>query len=258
VRAAFPLVAIWFLVFALPLLLFTPDAPATGKGMWQAARDGLKQLRESMRQVRRYAHLVRFLIAYMVYIDGLGTLFAFGSVYAAGTFDMTEAQVLLFGIALNVTAGLGTAGFAWIDDWIGSKRTILLSLVGLIAFGTLILLVGSRTAFWALGLALGVFVGPVQAASRSYLARAAPEDVRNQMFGLYALSGKATAFFGPLLVGWVTYWAESQCIGMATIVVLFVLGLLLMLGVPPAAAASGPSPAPGARARSCSAPTIGS
>jgi UMF1 family MFS transporter len=177
-------------------------------------------------------HIVRFLIARMVYIDGLGTLFVFGGVYAAGTFAMTEVQILMFGIALNVTAGLGAAGFAWIDDWFGSKRTILLALAGLIAFGTLILLVESRTAFWTLGLALGVFVGPVQAASRSYLARAAPAELRNQMFGLYALSGKATAFLGPLLVGWITYWAESQRIGMATIVVLFALGFLLMLFVP--------------------------
>jgi len=170
----------------------------------------------------------------MLYSDGLATVFAFGGVYAAGTFPMSEQEVLLFGIALSATAGLGAAGFAWVDDWIGGKRTILLSLAGLIISATLILLVEASALFWACGLLLGVFVGPVQAASRSLLARLAPESLQNQMFGLYALSGKATAFLGPLLVGWVTYWAGSQRVGMGTILGFFVVGFVLMLRVPAA------------------------
>lgn len=232
VRATFVFAAGWYLLFALPLLLITPDTQGTGKRLKQAVGDGLRQLRESIREVRRYAHIVRFLVARIFYTDGLATLFAFGGVYAAGTFDMTEAEVLMFGIAINVTAGLGAALFAWVDDWIGGKRTILLSLLNLIIWGTLILLVDSQLAFWILGLLLGVFVGPVQAASRSFLTRTAPERLRNQMFGLYALSGKATAFMGPLLVGWVTYWAASQRVGMSVIVVYFVIGLILMMTVP--------------------------
>ncbi len=234
VRATFVLVAAWYLVFALPLFVITPDLPRTAKRPYQAAREGLRQLRGTIREVRRYVEIVRFLIARMVYIDGLATLFAFGGIYAAGTFGMTESEVLAFGIALNVTAGIGAATFAWVDDWLGGKRTVIVSLVGLILFGVLILLVRSILLFWAFGLLLGLFVGPVQAASRSYLARAAPRTLRNQMFGLYALSGKATAFAGPLLVGWVTYLADSQRVGMATIIVFFAAGLALMLTVPPA------------------------
>jgi UMF1 family MFS transporter len=233
VRATFLLVAGWFLLFALPLFLMTPDTRGTGKGLYRAARDGLRQVRDSVRQVRRYGHIIRFLIARMIYIDGLATVFAFGGVYAAGTFNMTEQEVLLFGIALNVTAGLGAALFAWVDDWIGGKATVLASLVGLIVPGILILMVESPVLFWAFGLLLGVFVGPVQAASRSFMARIAPEALLNEMFGLYALSGKATAFLGPLLVGWLTLLSGSQRIGMATIIVFFIVGFLLMLTVPP-------------------------
>ncbi|MGH7428274.1 MAG: MFS transporter, partial [Candidatus Methylomirabilaceae bacterium] len=98
---------------------------------------------------------------------------------------------------------------------------------------TLILLVQSPTLFWAFGLLLGVFVGPVQAASRSFLARVAPEALLNEMFGLYALSGKATAFLGPLLVGWGTYLSGSQRFGMGTVIVFFIVGFFLMLSVPP-------------------------
>ena len=175
----------------------------------------------------------------MIFIDGLATLFTFGGVYAAGTFNMNEQQVLMFGIALNVTAGIGAVVFAWIDDWLGSKLTIQASLVGLIAAGTSVLMVDTQTAFWILGLILGIFVGPVQSASRSYLARTAPAKLRTQMFGLLALSGKATAFLGPLLVGSVTGIAGSQRGGMGVIIVFFTVGFLLMLTVPEARTAEG-------------------
>jgi UMF1 family MFS transporter len=234
VRATFVLAAAWFLIFSLPLMLVTRDAAGPRKALSAATRDGLRQLADSIREIRRHAIIVRFLIARMIYVDGLATLFAFGGVYAAGTFDMSEKQVLLFGIALNVTAGLGALGFSWMDDRAGSRATILLSLAGLIASGATMLLVESRAAFWAAGMVLGIFVGPVQAASRSYLARAAPAELRTQMFGLFALSGKATAFAGPLLVGWVTALAASQRIGMATILIFFALGGALMLTVPEA------------------------
>jgi len=231
VRAAFVFAAAWHMLFVLPLLLFTPDTRSTGKSLFRALRDGLQQLRDSIRRIRRYSNIVRFLIARMIYIDGLATVFAFGGIYAAGTFDMNAQQVLIFGIALNVTAGLGAAGFGWIDDRIGPKHTILISLAGLIISGTAILLVHSTALFWTFGLILGVFVGPVQASSRSFLGRIAPEHLRSQMFGLYALSGKATSFIGPLMVGWITAWTCSQRIGMSATIVLFFIGAILMLAV---------------------------
>ncbi|MDX1631450.1 MAG: MFS transporter, partial [Thermoanaerobaculia bacterium] len=233
VRATFLLVAVWFSLFSLPLLMVTPDRRrGPRRSPTEAVRRGMRQLAGSLRRIRDYGHIVRFLAARMLYIDGLATIFAFGGVYAAGTFDMNEEQVLAFGIALNVSAGLGAALFAGLDDRLGSKRTILLALVGLVVTSTTILGVESRGLFWIVGVVLGIFVGPAQAASRSYLSRAAPEELRTEMFGLYALSGKATAFVGPLLVGWITAWAGSQRIGMSVIVVLLLAGGLLLLTVP--------------------------
>jgi UMF1 family MFS transporter len=147
---------------------------------------------------------------------------------------MSEQDILLFGIALNVTAALGAAAFAWVDDWVGSKQAILLSLIGLIVFGAVVLVVKTSALFWTFGLLLGIFVGPAQAASRSFLARAAPEPLRNEMFGLFALSGKVTSFLGPLLVGWGTYLSGSQRAGMSVIIIFFIIGFLLMLTVPAA------------------------
>lgn len=232
VRATFVLVAVWYLLFSIPLFVATPDAPRNEKKLSTAVRQGWEQLKSSIRHVRQYRSIVRFLIARMIYIDALNTIFWFGGIYAAGTFDMTERDVLIFGIGLNLTAGLGAAAFAWIDDMMGSKRTILISLGALIATTTSILLVTASFWFWTLGLVLGIFVGPVQAASRTYMARIAPENLRNQMFGLFALSGKVTAFMGPVLVGWITYWASSQRIGMTVIVLFFVIGMAMMFGVP--------------------------
>jgi MFS transporter, UMF1 family len=232
VRAAFLLAAGWYLLFAVPLFFFTPEPRRAGKPLARAVRDGLQQLWESLRDLRQYGHLVRFLIAHMLYIDGLATIFAFGGIYAASAFAMSAQEVLLFGIALNATAGLGAAGFAWVDDWLGAKPTILIALGGLLVFTTLVLLVESARLFWTCGLVLGVFVGPVQAASRSYLARRAPAPLQNQMFGLFALSGKATAFLGPLSVGWVIAWTGSQRLGLSPILAFFLVGFVLMLWVP--------------------------
>ena len=234
VRATFLLAAAWLLVFALPLLTVRRDLDVGHKPLATAVRDGFGQLARTLRQVRRYGPVVRFLVARMLYVDGLATLFAFGGVYAAGTFHMSEDQVLVFGIALNVTAAVGAGLFAWLDDWLGPKTVILLALAGLMIFGTAVLLVESRLAFWILGSLLGIFLGPAQAAGRSYLARVAPAHLRTELFGLFALSGKATAFLGPLLVGWVTWMADSQRVGMGVIVAFFLAGFLVMLTVPAA------------------------
>lgn len=237
VRASFLLVAVWFAAFSLPLLLITPDATGPTKPLGRAARDGLKQLVDSVRQVRRFAFIIRFLIARLFYIDGLASIFAIGGVFASGVFGMDAQRIIMFGIALNVTAGLGAFGLSWVDDWIGGKWTIALSLVGIIIPGIVMVVAPSELWFWVAGLVLGIFVGPVQSASRSYMARVAPPQLRTQGFGLYALSGKATAFAVPLLVSAVTDWTGSQRWGMTPILVFLALGLAILLTVPAASEA---------------------
>lgn len=234
VRATFVLVAVWYALFSLPMFTFTSDRPYTGIKLKKSVRSGWKQLKESIRNVRKFKYIVRFLIARMLFIDALATIFAFGGIYAAGTFDFSERDILIFGIGLNITAGVGAVAFAWLDDWLGSRTTMLLSLVGLILTTTSILLVTALNWFWIFGLLLGIFVGPAQAASRTYMARVAPPDLQNQMFGLLALSGKVTAFMGPFMVGWLTYIADSQRVGMSVIVLLLLLGFILLYTVPDA------------------------
>jgi len=134
----------------------------------------------------------------------------------------------MFGLTLNVTAGLGAAGFAFLDDKWGPKPVITLSVGAIAVIGIAMLMVTDKSVFWALGMGLGLFLGPSQAASRSMMARIAPAALRTEFFGLYALSGKATAFLGPALLAVVIDITDSQRIGMATIIPFLILGLILL------------------------------
>lgn len=233
VRATALLVAFWIALFAIPLFVLVPDRKANARTMLQAVRDGIKNLYWNLRRLPKQPTIARFLLARMIYADGLNTLFIFGGIYASGTIGLSLEDVILFAIGINATAGLGALLFAWVDDWLGSKSTIIISLISLIALGSGILLVHSKPWFWVLGLALGVFVGPGQAASRTLMARLAPPGLEAEMFGLYALTGKVTAFVGPALYGWASYHFASQRAGMASVVGFLAIGLGLLLTVKP-------------------------
>jgi UMF1 family MFS transporter len=227
VRIVGPFTALWWLVFALPLLFVLREGPSQ-MAPAAAIKRGLRDMKGLVAFLKAHPTVAWFLFANMIYTDGLTTLFAFGAIYASGTFGMALDEVIMFGIALNLTAGIGAFGFAWLDDKLGSRRTIAIGLVCLTFIGAGLLVVESKTAFWILGVMIGPFFGPVQAASRSLAARLAPEAQRAQVFGLFALSGRITAFLGPAILGTVTLLADSQRVGMATILPFFALGLFVL------------------------------
>jgi UMF1 family MFS transporter len=232
VRATGPLVALWWCAFGWPIFAFVREVKVQGMPWGKAAREGIAAMARVIPELRKVPGSLRFLVANMLYMNGLNTLFSFGAIYAAGTFGMTTEEVLRFGIALNVTAGAGAIGFSFMDDRVGSKPTVLLSLVAMMVLGIALLLAGSKLWFWCLGLGLGVFMGPVQAASRTLVARMAPEAVRAEFFGLFALSGRVTSFAGPALLGAATLATGSQRAGMATILLFLAAGAVLLAGVP--------------------------
>lgn len=231
VRITGPVVALWLALFCLPVFLWTPDRAGGGLAAGAAIVAGARTLVRTLAVLPRHRRLWRFLLAHMIYADGINTLFAFGGLYAAGTFGMPVEEVIAFGLLLNATAGLGAFAFAWVDDWIGARPTVLIGLVAITAIGIPLLMVETKLAFWILGGALGIFFGPVQAASRSLMARIAPPGLETEMFGLYALSGKVTAFAGPLLVGAVTAATGSQRWGLAAVLPFLAVGGLLLLTV---------------------------
>ena len=231
VRATTLLVASWFALFSIPIFLLVPDRQALGTSLWQATQAGLRQLPDIIVMLRHNPPIARFLIAHMFYTDGLVTLFAFGGIYAAAEFGMTTAEILVFGIVLNVAAGAGAAAFATVDDMIGSKNTVMLALVGLVLSVAGLLISRTVWLFWLLAIILGVFVGPAQAAGRSLMARLAPRGIETEIFGLYALAGKATAFIGPFALGLLVQWSGSQRLGMTVVIALLLCGLIVLMFV---------------------------
>jgi MFS transporter, UMF1 family len=231
IRATNLVVAAWFLVFSVPFLLWVPEDRSRASVSGRVIKEAFAQLRHTFIEIRKYRQMVRFLVARLIYNDGLVTVFAFGGIYAAGTFGFSFEEVLLFGIVINVAAGIGAAAMGLLDDRIGGKRTIIISLFGLIGASLLAVLATSATWFWVAGILLGIFVGPNQAASRSLMGRFVPHEMENEFFGFFAFSGKLTAFIGPLLLGVLTEVSGSQRFGISIVIVLFVLGLVFLLPV---------------------------
>jgi UMF1 family MFS transporter len=231
VRATSVLTAVWFAIFAVPLFVLIKEGPKPAITWREAVRRGWRQLNKSLRDLRGHGNVLRFLLAAMLYTDGAHTIFTLGGVYAGVTYGMDIGEVIMLGIGLNITAGLGAFAFAWVDDQFGSKMTIEFSVACLTVGAAIALWAPDKQTFWMAALAMSMFFGPMQAASRTFMARLAPPDERGEMFGLFSLSGKLTAFVGPAVVGWITLATHSQSLGMSTVLLFLVAGLAVLRGV---------------------------
>ncbi|WP_405150162.1 MFS transporter [Nocardia salmonicida] len=235
VRLVIVLAAVWFTVFALPVLFAVPEMPRTGADPGAAKVGFLGSYRVLWRDVRELwgqdRHTVYFLLASAVFRDGLAGVFTFGGVLAVTVYGFADADVLLFGIAANVVAGLAAVVAGRFDDRIGPKRVIVSSLVGMLVCGVALLLVSGSTMFWIFGLSLTVFVGPAQASARSFLARLAPPGREGQLFGLYTTTGRAVSFLAPALFGVFVSVFHSDRAGIAGLLVVLAVGLLVLLPV---------------------------
>jgi len=237
IRATNLVVAVWFAVFTIPMLLFVHEDKSRitrGGGIVSAS---FAQLLRTFRELRRHRQTLRFLLARQLFNDGIVTIWAFGGIYAAGTFGFAVQgvpwwqSIIVFGIVLNLAAGAGAIAMGHLDDRIGGKRTIIISLFGLIGATVLAALATSVVVFWIAGLLIGIFAGPNQSASRSLMARFIPHDMENEFFGFFAFSGKLTAFLGPFLLGQLTVWSGSQRVGVSVVILLFLAGMALLYTV---------------------------
>ncbi len=253
-RITGPISALWYLIFILPMFFFTPDA-ARGRPLGSAIRVGLSELKNTLRELRNRPGILRFLIARMIYQDGVNGLLILGGAFAAGMFGWATIEIGIYGIILNVVAIFGCLIAGHIDSRIGSKATVLVSLtmlllatIGIVSTGpgyTLFGLVSlsaadsgglfgtaAEKAYIGYGLLIGLAFGPVQASSRSYLARSVSYSEAGRYFGIYALSGRATSFMATLLFSAVTFASGSSRLGMATLVLFLAGGLALLIRTP--------------------------
>lgn len=225
--------AVWFAVFAVPLFLYVPEAPSAGEPLRRALPASYvvlgKRLAWMWRSDRR---TLGFLVASAIYRDGLAAIFTFGGVIAAGTFGFSPSEVVVFAIIANLVAGLGAFAGGRADDRFGSKAVIVVALGSLLVISAaLVLLPPSKAACWTCGLLLAVFLSPTQSSSRTFLARIATPGREGEVFGLYATTGRAVSFLGPMAFSGFIALFGSQRAGMAGIAIILLAGLLAILPV---------------------------
>jgi UMF1 family MFS transporter len=251
-RLTGPASAVWLAVFVVPMFLFTPDqAPERRMPLYECAREGGKSLLMTIRRLGHYTNALTYLIAFMLYNDGLASIIAFGGVYASATFDWNTTTLGVFGIILTVFAIPGAFLGGKLDDYLGSKRTVQIAIAGVIIATLGIVSVtadrvlfvlpadpisptraifgsAQEKTFMAFALLLGFCMGPMQAASRTLIGRLAPVGMTGEFYGLFALSGRATAWMAPLAIGIITRTTHSTRLGVACVLFFLVLGFALL------------------------------
>lgn len=244
VRAVFLFSAVWLLVFSIPLFISVPEVKAKADVQKENIIESYTKLWSQLKSLRRQApDTFKFLISSAIYRDGLSGVFAFGGALGSLAFGFELAEVIIFGIAANIMAGIGAAIGGFLDDKWGGKRIIMVSLVGLTIAGFSVFLFAGfgQITYWIGGLALTLFVGPAQAASRSFVAKFTPDGREGEVFGLYMTTGRAVSFLSPLL--WTTAIsialaagienAEATVYGILGLMVVLVVGTLLLIRVNP-------------------------
>jgi UMF1 family MFS transporter len=244
VRIVFLFSAAWTLIFSIPMLLNVPEIARKdgGRGRetilqsYQALWGQLKSLRAQAPET------FKFLISSAIYRDGLAGVFTFGAVLGSLAFGFSQTQIILFGIAANIVAGIGAAVGGRLDDVIGSRSVIIGSLVGLIIAGSGVFIFAGQgvITYWIGGLLLCLFVGPAQASSRTFVSRFTPEGREGEVFGLYQTTGRAVSFLSgafwsiSIAIGGALTGAENATIyGVLGLMVILIVGLFLLLRVHP-------------------------
>ena len=229
IRATNLLVAAWFLLFSIPMFVFVKSKPAApAKATQKVLKKAFADIISTFREVKKYRETAKFLLARMVYNDGLVTIIAFGGIYAAGTFGMSFQEIMTMAVVIYITTGISSIVVGYFEDALGGKRTIMISNILLTCATLLFIFSQVKSLFWVAVVLVGIAAGPNQSASRSMLGRFIPEGKRTQFYGFFAFSGKLTAFIGPLLMGILTDIFKTQRAGAVSIIVFFIAGSLLL------------------------------
>ncbi len=225
-RLSFLVTAGFFLLASLPTFLYlreraTPQPPLPGIRRWTI---GFARLGQTFREIRRYRQLFLYLIAFLIYTDGINTVVIFSGIFAAQVLGFTPNDLIIFFLVMQVTAALGAYGFGILSDRLGAKRTISVTLgcwVGIVAWA---FVVRSAAEFYAIGLLAGAILGANQAVSRTLLGLFTPAGRQGEFFGFFSVSAKFAAVLGPLLYAQIVLWTGDQRPAVLSLAGFFLVG----------------------------------
>ena len=233
VRAAMVMAACWLAVLSLPLLVTAhtlagdpDDSERVSGGLLGAYRRLWSDLRTEWRRDRNFVY---YLMVSAVFRDGLAGVFAFGAVLGVSVYGISQADVLIFGVVASTVAALGAVLGGRLDDRVGAKPVIVVSLTALIVISLTLMVLSGPLAFWVCGLLLCLFVGPTQSAARTLLLRMTGEGKEGVAFGLYTMTGRAVAFLAPWLFFVFVDFFHTDRAGWGGICLVLALGLVGML-----------------------------
>lgn len=224
--------AVWTIIFSIPFVLWVPEPPArTDRPRVGFFRSYAVLVRDLRSLARNHRQTFWFLISSAVYRDGLAGIFAFGGILAAVSFGFSATEVMIFGVALNLVAGVSTIIAGRLDDKFGPRAIIVFSLITLVVSGLFIFFFREqgKAIFWIGGLILSAAVGPAQASSRSLLTHMTPASMQGEVFGLYATTGRVMSFLSPWLWAAFIGWFGATHYGILGLIIVVAIGLLLTL-----------------------------
>jgi len=227
IRATSIVVALWYLIFSIPFLF---SLKKKIKNKIERSSNNIKKIKNLFWD-KGLNNLGKFLLARMLYADGLNAIIIMGGIFAVGVFNLEIKDLLVLSVLMNITAFIGAIIGGYANDKFSSKSVIIFSLLGLIFSSAIILFIKTKIFFLIFASINGLFIGPIQSASRVFITKSIDKNNQASGFGLFALSGKLTSFIGPLLVSTLTYISNSQRIGFSAAIILLLIGLLILLKV---------------------------
>jgi len=232
-QRSFLLVAAFYLIFAMPAFLWLRESEPLGRirRWFEYGSIGLKRVIETLSHLRRYRETAKFIVASLLFNDGITTVISFSAIYATTTFGFESGELVWLFLVLNVVAFPGAVAAGHLSDRIGPKKTILLTLVLWVAVVITGAMATGRAAFWTMAAGAAVGMGSTQAVGRSFMAQISPPDREAEFFGFYVLSGKFASMFGPLIFGLVSAGTGSQRLAVLSLLPFFLAGLAVMISI---------------------------
>lgn len=231
IKETFPVAAVFFLLFSIPLFLFLKDNRKKVAHPEPYYKIGIRRVWTTLTHLKYYKNLAWFLLAYFFYIEGVNTIIFFSGNYASTTLGFTDTELLIFFITVQSTAILGSVLLGIVADSIGQKNTIIITLFMWLVTVALAFFVQDKSGFYVVGLIAGAAMGSSQSTSRSLMSKLTPEEKKTEFFGFYSFFGKSSAVLGPLVFGFVSYLSGSQRLAIISVGVFFVIGLLILTKV---------------------------